>query len=309
VFVDRVLIEGLTSWVGPLFGVMAGVAVMIGALTLLQQHFLLRMETKLATSTSAQFLWHVLKLPIDFFNQRRAADISVRVTINDRIAQLLSGEVATNLIRLLLVAFYVVVMLQYDVLLTVLGAVMALVNIVALRTVSRKRVDASQRLLTEQVKFTATALNGLQTVETLKATGTDWTKLLAETRDAKGTNNTRALVVTASLADGDRKKEARDALAERLCRMTAVTLRAMLKDKEAELRRAAALACAMKDDKDHIPDLIDALADPDDNVSRAAKAGLKSLTGKDLGPPTGATPQQKAAAVVVWKEWYAKDKK
>ncbi len=140
----------------------------------------------------------------------------------------------------------------------------------------------------------------------LKSTGDDWARLLAEARDGKGPNFTRALVVAAENADGDRKKQAREALAERLCRMSAATLRGMLKADEAELRRAAALACAMKDDRDHVPDLVALLEDRDEGVWRAAKAGLKSLTGQDLGPATGA---DKAAAVRAWREWLAKQKK
>ncbi len=131
----------------------------------------------------------------------------------------------------------------------------------------------------------------------LKASQSDWGKLLATARDTKGPTNTRALVVTATNADGDRKAAAREALAERLCRMTPATLRTMLKADEAELRRGAALACAMKDDKDHIPDLIDSLGDKDAFVMRAAKAGLRSLTGKDF------------ATANEWRAWYAKEKK
>ncbi|MBN9121805.1 MAG: hypothetical protein J0I06_22135 [Planctomycetes bacterium] len=131
----------------------------------------------------------------------------------------------------------------------------------------------------------------------LKSSGADWSKLLASTRDAKGANNTRALVVLANNVDGDRKKAVRDALAERLCRMTPTTLRAMLQANEAELRRAAALACAMKDDKDHIPDLVAAMSDGDGSVVRAAKAGLKSLTGKDF------------ATAAEWRDWLSKEKK
>jgi hypothetical protein len=142
----------------------------------------------------------------------------------------------------------------------------------------------------------------------LKASGGDWAKLLKEARDGKGANFTRSLVLTATNTDGERKKQARDALAERLCRMSAATLRTMLKGDEVELRRAAALACAMKDDKDHIPDLINALTDADDDVVRAAKAGLKSLTGKDFGPAS-MSAGQKALTVSAWKEWYAKEKK
>ena len=131
----------------------------------------------------------------------------------------------------------------------------------------------------------------------LKSPSTDWGKLLASTRDAKGANNTRALVVVANNAEGDRKKQVREALAERLCRMTAATLRTMLQANEAELRRAAALACAMKDDKEHVPDLVAAMGDADGSVVRAAKAGLKSLTGKDF------------ATAAEWREWLAKEKK
>jgi hypothetical protein len=146
-------------------------------------------------------------------------------------------------------------------------------------------------------------------VQMLKAPDADWTKLLTAARDTKGTTYTRALVVTATNTDGVRKKAAREALAERLCRMSAATLRTMLKANEAELRRASALACAMKDDKAHVPDLIDALEDKDDSVVRAAKAGLKSLTGKDFGPAAGASAEQKAAALAQWRAWYAKEKK
>jgi hypothetical protein len=143
----------------------------------------------------------------------------------------------------------------------------------------------------------------------LKSTGGDWSKRLLEARDGKGQTFTRALVMIADKASGERKKEARDALAERLCRMTAATLRSMLSASEAELRRAAALACAMKDDKDHIPDLIAALGDAEEPVVRAAKAGLKSLTGKDFGPAVGASAAEKTAAVAAWREWYSKVKK
>lgn len=131
----------------------------------------------------------------------------------------------------------------------------------------------------------------------LKASGAEWTKLLNSTRDAKGTINTRAMVLVANNTDGDRKKEAREALAERLCRMTPATLRTMLQATEGELRRGAALACAMKDDKAHIPDLVAAMSDADETVVRAAKAGLKSLTGKDF------------ATAAEWRDWLAKEKK
>ena len=88
------------------------------------------------------------------------------------------------------------------------------------------------------------------------------------------------------------------------------SLRGMLKADEAELRRAAALACAMKDDKSHVPDLIDRLTDAEEMVVRAARAGLKSLSGgQDFGPDIGSTKLDVAIAVEEWKAWWAKQKK
>jgi hypothetical protein len=139
----------------------------------------------------------------------------------------------------------------------------------------------------------------------VKASGADFDTKLKTARDTKGTEHTASLVHAIPRLDGDRQKQAREALAERLTRMTATTLRAMLKDPDAELRRAACLACAMKDDRGHIPDLIERITDQSDIVVPAARAGLKSLTEKDFGPPPGADEAAKAKAQADWKNWYA----
>lgn len=132
----------------------------------------------------------------------------------------------------------------------------------------------------------------------------DWATVLAGERDAKGVQHTAAIVRAIGKVDGARKKEARDALAERLTRMTAATLRRLLADPDPEVRRAASLACAMKDEKSHVPDLIDRITDPSDAVVRAARAGLKSLTGKDYGPDPGASDEKKVEAASDWRAWF-----
>ena len=145
--------------------------------------------------------------------------------------------------------------------------------------------------------------------ELVKAMGLEWDSVLKKIRDDKGTANTQALLLAIGHLEGDRLALAREALAERLGRMTAETLRTMVKSQETELRRAAVLAMAMKDDKSHIPDLIAAILDDEDLVVRAAKAGLKSLTGQDFGPPSPSTGSERKAAAAAWKEWLQLQKK
>ncbi|HET7230279.1 MAG TPA: NHLP family bacteriocin export ABC transporter peptidase/permease/ATPase subunit [Longimicrobium sp.] len=173
VFLDSVLVKGLTAWLRPLLILMGATAVLQFALTWLQQRYLLRLETKVSLSTSARFFWHVLRLPVQFFNQRYAGEIGNRVAINDKVARLLSGDLATTVLNFVVIAFYGAMMLQYDVWLALLSVVIAAINIAVLRAMSRRRTDLTQRVLQDGGKMMGTAMGGLQTIESLKATGSE----------------------------------------------------------------------------------------------------------------------------------------
>src|SRR5262249_14750676 len=147
--------------------------------------------------------------------------------------------------------------------------------------------------------------SGKLAAELILAPPADWNRKLEKVRDAKGGDYTRALVLAIGRLEGERKKEAREALAERLTRMTPETLREMMKSDDAELRRGAVLAAAMKDDQAHVPDLIGRLSDDEELVVRAARAGLKSLSGgQDFGPQPGASKAEREAAAKAWKQWW-----
>jgi NHLM bacteriocin system ABC transporter peptidase/ATP-binding protein len=173
VFVDDVLLAGHREWLGPLLALMAATALASGALTWLQQAYLLRLETKMALAGSSHFLWHILRLPLEFFNQRYAGDVSSRVAINDQVAVLLSRDLASSVLGAMVMVFYLILMLRYDVLLTLVGVAIVSLNIAALRYVSRRRVDGNRRLLHDRGKMVATAIGGLQMIETLKAMGAE----------------------------------------------------------------------------------------------------------------------------------------
>jgi hypothetical protein len=149
----------------------------------------------------------------------------------------------------------------------------------------------------------------VEAAKLVRSEGKDFKTQLQKLRDTRGDTWTEALVTATNRLEADRLKEARQALAERLTRMSAATLRWMAKADEPELRRGAVLAMGMKDDKAHVPDLIDALLDDEEVVVRAAKAGLKSITGQDFGPVNNATIGEKKIAVEGWREWYGKQKK
>lgn len=172
-FVDEVLIQSNGEVVAGLLIGLAVAAGMQGLLTWMQQVCLARMETKLSLVTTTRFFWHVVALPMEFFGQRFAGDVASRVASNDQVARMLAGELATNAINMLTMVFFALVMFSYDVLLTLVALFMVLLNLVALRLVSRVRENANRRFLKEQGKLAGTSINGVRMIETLKANGSE----------------------------------------------------------------------------------------------------------------------------------------
>ena len=171
IFVDQILVGGLHHWLKPLLIGMALTAVVRAGLTWLREYGLLRFETKLAVSASSQFFWHILRLPIQFYTQRYAGDVAGRVALNDEVAQLLSGRLATTAIDVMMVMFYALIMFFYDWSLTLIGVVAVGGNVLVMQLVARVRKDSNRKLLQEMGKFEGTAIGGLVNIETLKATG------------------------------------------------------------------------------------------------------------------------------------------
>lgn len=189
-FVDYCVVGGRGSWAAPLLLGMAVAALLRGGLTWLQRRYLLRLETKLALASSYRYFHHVLRLPIEFFTQRYGGEVGNRVEINDHIAGLLSGRLAANFLNLVMALCYLALMFSFDVVLTLVGSAIAALNLIALQCVSRGRRDINMRLLHEQGKLLGTSMAGLQSIETLKATGSEsdffsrWAAYLAKVTGA-----------------------------------------------------------------------------------------------------------------------------
>jgi len=191
IFIDKYLINNFSGFVMPLLLIMGALLIVNASLVYLQQHFLLKLETKLALVTSSKFLWHVFHLPIAFFTQRYSGEIGNRVSLNDKVAKLLSGHLANAALNVIVVIFYAILMFSYDVTLTLIGVFMAILNVVALSYVSTARKDGSRRLSNETGKLLGTTTSGISMIETLKSSGrendffTNWIGYLAKVMNAQ----------------------------------------------------------------------------------------------------------------------------
>ncbi|MEA5463506.1 NHLP family bacteriocin export ABC transporter peptidase/permease/ATPase subunit [Leptothoe sp. PORK10 BA2] len=171
IYIDNILLAKRLDW---LPYVLLGIALIVlvqGILTMLQLRFLRALKIKLAVGMASRFVWHVLQLPVGFYAQRFAGEISGRISLNDSVASVLSGRLTTTIISAVMIVFYAIAMLQYDIPLTLIVISFAIINVGVLQWVSRQRKDANLRLVQEYGKASGIAVAGLQGMETLKAGG------------------------------------------------------------------------------------------------------------------------------------------
>jgi NHLM bacteriocin system ABC transporter peptidase/ATP-binding protein len=170
-YIDTFLLGGRTSLLGTLFTAMAVVVGLTAVLTWVQQANLLRGRVVSSTLGSARFMRHLLRLPVRFFAQRSPADLVQRLQSNDTVAETLARDLASAGVDAVVVLLYAALLWTYDPELTALGVLIALLNVAAMRVVVQLRATGTRKLRADTAKLTNTSYNGLQLIETMKATG------------------------------------------------------------------------------------------------------------------------------------------
>ena len=170
-FVDTILVAKLTGFLKPLLIAMGLTAILKGVLTWVQQFVLMRFHLKLSLSSSAQFLNHVFKMPVEFFAQRMPGEICNRLLANDNVAALISTKLAGAVINLFCVFFYGILMLRYDVPLTLICLAALGLNFLVLWLTSEPVKIGTLKAQMETGKLYGDTMNGISMIETLKASG------------------------------------------------------------------------------------------------------------------------------------------
>jgi NHLM bacteriocin system ABC transporter peptidase/ATP-binding protein len=173
VFIDDYMIRGLDGWVKPLILGLFLTALIRTALTWLQRYYLVRFHVRISIAETSRFMWHLLRLPIEFFGQRYVGDLASRVSLNEQLASIISHQFASVIVDAIAVVLFGALLFFYDVTLTLIGVASLAVSLVVLRLVARYMTDANRRLETETGKLMGMTIWGLAGVETLKANGAD----------------------------------------------------------------------------------------------------------------------------------------
>ena len=173
IFVEQTLALDNLDWVGRVLIIAVIIVCLQLALSLFQQRVLLRLQMRLSIRMSASFLWHLLRLPVRFFDARSPGGLVTRVQLNFQLAQLLSGQLATAGIGILSMIFFGVVLLLLNWVLALVAFAVAFFNLVMLLTVSRARITANQTLQQTRVSLAGSTFMGLAMIDDIKATGAE----------------------------------------------------------------------------------------------------------------------------------------
>ena len=173
IFLDRLLTGVNPAWVTPFLWALAGLSLVQIVIVLIQAVYSARINGKIAAVGSTTFMWKVLHLPMEFFSQRMAGDIQQRKGTNASIASSLVSTLAPLVLQALMMVFYLVVMLRYSVLLTLVGIASIVVNTAISRVISAKRVNITRVQMRDSGKLSGTTVAGIEMIETIKASGAE----------------------------------------------------------------------------------------------------------------------------------------
>ena len=173
VFMDRLLTGRNNDWLIPFIIGFSGLSLLQVIIAWLQLVYNNRINGKLAVVGSTSFMWKILRMPMEFFSQRMSGDILSRQASNESIANSLVNTFAPLLLNSIMMVFYFVVMIRYNIVLTIIGLISIFVNIVVSSVITKKRINASRITMRDAGKLSGTTVSGIEMIETIKASGAE----------------------------------------------------------------------------------------------------------------------------------------
>lgn len=173
VFIDRLLTGNDPDWLFPFIIGLSGLAIVQLAAEWIKSIYSLKINGKMAIVGNMSYMWKVLRLPMKFFSQRMAGDIQQRKESNASIAGSLTNTLAPLVLETAMMIFYLVVMIRYSLLLTVIGVASIIGQVFVSRIISKKRVNITRVMMRDSGKLASATVSGIEMIETIKSSGAE----------------------------------------------------------------------------------------------------------------------------------------
>lgn len=168
VIIDKVLIQNGINTLNVLGFLLIAMAVVEGVITWLRTNLFVDTTNRIDLSLGSEVIDHMLRLPLRYFEKRPVGEISSRINELENIRSFLTGTALTVVLDAIFSVIYIVVMLFYSWLLTLVA--LATVPLFALLTLifapiirSQTRTKAERNAETQS--YLVEVVSGIQTVK------------------------------------------------------------------------------------------------------------------------------------------------
>ena len=172
-FIDDMLTGREPQLFWPLITGLSAVALIQIAAAWISAIYSLRLNGKMDVVGSSTYMWKVFRLPMEFFSQRMAGDIQQRKNTNSQIAGQIVTVFAPMLLNIIMMFFYLIVMLRYSVLLSLIGIASVVIQLLLSRIIANKRINVTRVMMRDSGRLSGYTVSGMEMIESIKASGAE----------------------------------------------------------------------------------------------------------------------------------------
>jgi len=172
-FVDDILMGGQDDWLFWFAVMMLAVIALQSGLMALRSLLSAKLEAKLALSLNAKLAWRLLRLPLPFFQQRFSGALAGRGQMAARIAQLAGKTLLSTALEGTTLIFFLAVMALYSLQMAAVVGLLVLGSGLLIWVVQQRMDQLSIKTMIEFMKLTGKTMVGVQTIESIKSSGTE----------------------------------------------------------------------------------------------------------------------------------------
>lgn len=172
-YVDEVVLSA-NRWWHPVVvvGLCASILLVIGVGGV-QIAVLQRLQVWQATRSYIGFVDHLVRLPMRFHTQRSPSDIVWRSSLNDSVAQTLSGQLSQYLLAAVTAVIVMIAMIFYSTPLALVVLTLTAASLGISSVLARRLGPIQQRLAREESELAVVVGSAVSNIESVKAGGTE----------------------------------------------------------------------------------------------------------------------------------------
>lgn len=168
IVIDKVIVQNSADTLNILGSLLIGMAIVEGVLTTLRTNLFVDTTNRIDMTLGSEVIDHLLRLPLRYFEKRPVGELSTRINELENIRQFLTGTALTVVLDAVFSVVYIVVMIWYSPLLTLVA--LATVPLFALLTlivapIIRGQTRTKAELNAETQSYLVEVMSGIQTVK------------------------------------------------------------------------------------------------------------------------------------------------